>query len=150
MRTKILVMVVLVVGCTLFPNLVPPKDDSATGDFVAASWRGRPVADMETHPVFSMLKTDRQDASDGSTIYHHVRCTDWEDTQQASQGLTPYGGGLNAQQTQQSSQRGQVCCDRQFVARGGVIQEYRQVPMGGTCTVEKRYAAAAGGGAPQK
>jgi hypothetical protein len=142
MRTT-MVMVVMAAGCSnLFPSLFPPKEDVTLSDFVTASWRGRPLIEMQSHPVFSMLKEEKQDLPDGSSIYHHVRCTDWKDSQRSSSGLMPgYNGGIGMQQGTQSSTAGQACCDRQFLARTGVIQEYRQVPMGGTCDMEKRFAA---------
>jgi hypothetical protein len=147
MRTTMLVVVVLVAGCArLFPP--PQQTNGSTEDFIANSWRGRPLLEMESHPVFSMLKAEKQELSDGSTIYHHMRCLDWQDTQRSGIGFGPgYEGGINAQQGTQTSQKGQVCCDRQFVVRAGVIQQYRQVPMGGDCQAEFKYSAA--GSAPR-
>ena len=134
-RASLVIMLALGGGCATFAP-APRQDIGAT---VAASWRGRPVLDMEAHPVFSAMKREAQQVSDGATIYHHVRCVQWTDSQQAA----PVGGFLTqaiAGPATSTAQHGEACCDRQFVVRAGLIEEYRQVAQGGECQAEAKYA----------
>jgi uncharacterized protein YceK len=144
MRAIVLAVVVAVAGCAQLRRDFVHQDgatvtaaESTPEDRLAKAWHGKPAVAMETHPVFSAMEQRRQDISDGTTIYHHVRCADWKEPDRvvASTWGDHGGGGLTAARVDHG-QQGRVCCDRQFVVKDGVVETYRQVAQGGTCTAE--------------
>lgn len=123
----------LLVGCAnLFPPETPQQQQTPEQRLQLA-WKGRSVFDMESHAVFSTMESRLQPLSDGSAIIHHLRCASWKQPDRA----TTVGGNSWSSTTVQRGAEGTFCCDRQFVVREGVVEEYRQVPsLGGTCTAE--------------
>lgn len=121
----------LLVGCA---NLMPPETPQQTPEErLQLAWKGRPVIDVESHPVFSMMQNRIQELSDGSVIMHHLRCANWKQPDQ----VNSVGGPNWAATTVHHGEEGTFCCDRQFVVRDGVVEVYRQVPsMSGSCTAE--------------
>ena len=131
MRIPLFLTLGFAVGCA---NLMPPETPQQTPeDRLQLAWKGRPVIDVESHPVFSMMQSRVQALSDGTVIMHHLRCANWRQPDQVSS----VGGPNWAATTVQHGGEGTFCCDRQFLIRDGVVEVYRQVPsMGGSCTAE--------------
>jgi hypothetical protein len=126
------VIVGLLVGCAnMSPQAETPQHTPE--ERLQLAWRGRPLIDVESHPVFSTMERRTQELSDGSAILHHVRCASWREPDRVS----TVGGTNWATSTVRHGQEGTICCDRQFVVRAGTVEAYRQVPsMGGSCTAE--------------
>jgi hypothetical protein len=123
---------VLFAGCA---NLLPPPEarQQTPEERLQRAWKGRPVLDVESHPIFSMMENRTQALSDGSIIMHHLRCASWRQPDQ----VNSVGGAHWSATTVQHGSEGTFCCDRQFVVRDGVVEVYRQVPsMGGTCAAQ--------------
>jgi len=127
---------VVAIGCmvscaNLFPQ-APPQQPSPD-DQLQLAWKGHPTIDVESHPVFSMMESRRQELSDGTMILHHQRCANWKEPDHVNGA---FGANWTATTVHHGAQ-GTFCCDRQFVIRDGVVEAYRQVPsMGGTCSAE--------------
>lgn len=121
------------VGCA---NLFPSTPQQTPEDRLRIAWKGRPMIEVESHPVFSTMQSRMQELSDGSAIVHHVRCASWREPDR----VTSVGGTNWAATTVRHGEEGTACCDRQFVVRDGRVEEYRQVPsMGGTCSAEAAF-----------
>lgn len=116
--------------------------DGAAEARLDAAWRGRPVVAMETHPVFSSMEVRRQEVSDGSLIFHHLRCAGWQEPAVVSSHTSapnPYFG-QHTTSVVNGGASGTACCDRQFVVRDGVVQSYRQVAgKDSACTAEVAF-----------
>jgi hypothetical protein len=129
------VLLGVLVGCA---NLFPPTEtpQHTPEERLQLAWKGRPLIDVESHPVFSAMQSRMQELSDGSAIVHHLRCASWREPDRVSS----VGGTNWAAATVEHGQEGTFCCDRQFVIREGFVETYRQVPsMGGSCTAEAAF-----------
>jgi hypothetical protein len=134
MMTRFVLPFLLVACANLFPPTETPQHTPE--ERLQLAWKGRLPIDVESHPVFSTMEHRVQELSDGSVIVHHLRCASWREPDR----VNTFGGTNWATSTVRHGQQGTVCCDRQFVIRGGVVETYRQVPsMGGSCTAEAAF-----------
>jgi hypothetical protein len=96
------------------------------------SWRGVPLIELETHPVYSTLPRQASELSDGTQLWSYSRCTQYE----VPARCTGYPIG-SVQFTQCTGGRvDQTCCIRQFRIAGGAVQSFRAL---GPCLTGCRF-----------
>ncbi len=110
----VLIAVILVAGCGggLQGNAVRQSDLDA--------WRGRPVMELDLHPVFSVMDLNRITTDEGYEIRNYKN--DVSRTVCHAFGCTAIKGG----------------CNNQFIVHEGYVVEYRPTGYGGArcCTGE--------------
>ena len=85
------------------------------------SWRGQPILEVETHPMFSTLPRQVADLSDGSQLWSFARCQRYEIPARCT--AYPIGTVQFAQCT--GGRVEQTCCIRQFRIADKVVQGFR-------------------------
>lgn len=116
MLRLLLLSIVLLCSCAS-PMLVGERDLNA--------WRGVPLKELESHPVFSKLSVSRMVYSNGDILYnYHNDRTIAEATDCYSQGGSNYCSGGK-----------EVRCTNQFIIRKDKILEYRAI---GKCYADCR------------
>jgi hypothetical protein len=81
------------------------------------AWRGRPVAELDVHPVFNTMHLQRRQAADGTEIRDYVNAKQVEQCS-GQGGYNAYGGvQANANCTTQT-----MACHNQFFIKNGIVQ----------------------------
>jgi hypothetical protein len=103
-----------------------------------AAWKGRPVADLDRHPMFAAMKLVRTYAADGTEIRNYMNGV----AQTACSG----GGSVNAYSAYAANfnQQGACIsrtptCNNIFYIKGGIVQQYTPIGSGGAkCFTDDR------------
>jgi hypothetical protein len=95
--------------------------EAQSGRDDATSWQGRPVIEVETHPMFSTLPRRVQDLSDGTQLWSFTRCQNYEVPARCT--AYPIGTVQFAQCTGGRIDR--TCCIRQFRVTDMTVQGFR-------------------------
>lgn len=95
-----------------------------------AAWEGRPVSDLEKHPVFLTMRLVRTQASDGTQIWNYVNAR--------NVGSCSSGGGIFAATVDYatynrftSCMSGVAACNNIFYVKDGIVERYTPVGSGG-------------------
>ena len=124
-----LLLVVALVGCqelraaTNNGSANAADVEAASHQADADSWRGVPLIELETHPVYSNLSRRVAELSDGSQLWSFSRCTQYEIPARCS--AYPIGSTMYSQCA--GGRIDQSCCIRQFRVRDQVVQGFRAV-----------------------
>ena len=93
------------------------------------AWRGIPIIELETHPVFSVQRRTVRELSDGSQMWIFSRCFDEGEDCAA---VVTRSGNLGTARTHCSS--GTSCCHNQFIIRKGTVERREVIgPCFTTC-----------------
>jgi hypothetical protein len=103
-----------------------------------ASWVGRPVSDLEKHPVFLTMRLVRTQASDGTQIWNFVNARNF--------GTCSGGGSIFATSVDYASYNrftscmsGVAACNNIFYVKNGIVERYTPVGSGGArCYTDDR------------
>ena len=120
MRVSAAIVLLALTGC------VSAEDTNA--------WRGRPVAELDRHPIFNAMHMTRRVTADGTEIrdYQNSKVTA---SCQASGYRTAYGG-VNVTEDCQANT---PTCHNQFYIKGGIVQAYTPIGSGGAiCYTDAR------------
>lgn len=103
-----------------------------------ASWQGRPVAELDLHPVFATMQVMRTTTPDGTEIRNYVNSKDMTScgaSGTVTPGFKPSGYSAIPQST--NYQQSLMCsstkptCNNLFYIKGGVVTEFTPVGSGG-------------------
>lgn len=103
-----------------------------------AAWRGRPVSELQLHPVFATMKLVRTRADDGTELWNFVNGRQVSSC--SGDGLI-FGGYLSTVQYAQftSCMSGHAACNNLFYVKGGRVLDYVPTGSGGMrCYTDER------------
>ena len=103
-----------------------------------AAWVGRPVSDLEKHPVFLTMQLVRTQASDGTQIWNYVNARSYGS---CSRGGSVFAGSVDFAMYNSftSCMSGIAACNNIFYVKNGVVQQYTPVGSGGAlCYTDAR------------
>jgi len=94
------------------------------------SWKGRPVSDIEKHPIFVTLQSVRTVASDGTEIRDYVN---GRNVAQCSSGGSVFAGTVNAATYSafMNCSQGLQACHSIFTIKNGIVESVSAVGTGG-------------------
>lgn len=104
-----MILLFMLTGCITFPK-VRPEDLEA--------WRGAPLIDLESHPLFSSLPLEKRSLSNGDELWIYKNLVG------SAVNCQEGAFGVNCQEG--AKVRG---CMNQFIVSGGVVKEYRPVAI---------------------
>lgn len=97
------------------------------------AWKGRPVADLDRHPMFNLMKMERRVLADGTEVRTYVN---------GVQMISCSSGGMVSGGTYNQSG---ACisrtpaCNNIFYIKGGIVQQYTPIGTGGArCFTDDR------------
>jgi len=103
-----------------------------------AAWRGRPVSDLQLHPVFATMKLIRTSADDGTELWNFVNARQVATC--SADGMLISGYLSTSQYSQFTScMSSQAACNNIFYVKAGRVLDY--VPTGsggGRCYTDDR------------
>jgi hypothetical protein len=102
------------------------------------SWVGRPVADLDKHPIFLTMQSVRTRAADGTEIRNYVN---GQDVSSCSGGGTIFAGTVDMATYSRfsSCSAGFAACNNIFYIKNGVVTQYTPVGTGGArCFTDER------------
>ncbi|WP_454619023.1 hypothetical protein [Bradyrhizobium cenepequi] len=110
------------------------------------AWAGRPVAELDVHPVFLTMKVVRTVTPDGTEIRNYVNSKDMVSCGgggTVSPGFKPQGYSAVAAPTTYSSNvmctSSTPTCNNLFYIKGGIVQRFTPVGSGGArCFTDER------------
>jgi hypothetical protein len=94
-----------------------------------AAWAGRPVADLEKHPVFLTMSLVKTKTSDGTEIWNYVNA---RNLASCSRGGTIFGTVDMATYNGFASCMSSVAaCNNIFYVKNGIVERFTPVGSGG-------------------
>lgn len=102
------------------------------------SWVGRPVADLDKHPIFLTMQSVRTRAADGTEIRNYVN---GQDVSSCSGGGTIFAGTVDMATYSRfsSCSAGFAACNNIFYIKNGMVTQYTPVGTGGArCFTDER------------
>ena len=105
-----------------------------------AAWRGRPLSDLELHPVFNTMRVVKTQASDGTQIWNYVNGAAVSRCSGDGFGTVFRGTLTTAQYSEFTSCMARVAaCNNIFYVKGGRVLDYVPVGSGGAvCYTDDR------------
>ena len=103
-----------------------------------ASWVGRPVSDLEKHPIFLTMQLVRTKTSDGTEIWNYVN---GRNIASCSRGGTIFGTTVDTATYNgfTSCMSSMAACNNIFYVKNGTVQRYTPVGSGGArCMTDQR------------
>jgi hypothetical protein len=89
-----------------------------------ASWRGRPVAELDKHPIFATMRMTRSIAADGTEVRNYSNAV----------GQTTCGGEYAISCVSKTP-----ACNNVFHIKDGIVQRYTPIGSGGgRCFTDER------------
>jgi hypothetical protein len=107
-------------------------------DADTAAWEGRPVSDLEKHPVFLTMQLVRTQTSDGTQIWNYVNA---RNVGSCSGGGSVFASTISYATYNQFTHcmSGIAACNNIFYVRSGVVEQYTPVGSGGArCFTDER------------
>ncbi len=102
------------------------------------AWVGRPVSDLDLHPVFLTMRMVRTEVSDGTQIRNYINSAN---ISSCSSDASIFGSSVSsAMYTEFSSCMGRVgACNNIFYIKGGRVESYVPTGSGGMrCYTDER------------
>ena len=95
------------------------------------AWAGRPVSDLEKHPVFLTMRVVRTTASDGTEIRDYVN---GRNIAECSTGGTVFAGQVDFASYNNFTSCVQrfAACNNIFYVKNGIVERYSPIGTGGT------------------
>jgi len=102
------------------------------------SWEGRPVVELEKHPVFITLPVVRTKTSDGTEIWNYIN---GRNIGSCSAGGVVFGSmvDMSTYNTFSNCMQGFAACNNIFYIKNGLVQQYTPIGTGGArCYTDER------------
>lgn len=99
------------------------------------AWQGRPVSDLEKHPVFLTIQAVRTKASDGTEIWNYVNGRNISQCVSGNASPLSFSGYKDFTACMQTV----AACNNIFYIKDGEIERYTPIGTGGArCFTDKR------------
>jgi hypothetical protein len=94
------------------------------------SWIGRPVADLDKHPIFLTMQVVRTHAADGTEIRNYIN---GRNTASCSSGGTVFAGYVDTATYSRftSCMQSFAACNNIFYIKDGLVTQYSPIGTGG-------------------
>lgn len=107
MKQSLLILMLVLSGCQTVR-----RDD-------VAAWKGAPLSDLETHPVYAAMPLEKRPLTNGSVLWIHTN----KGSYTTETSCNKYGNRVSCS----GGDNVTVQCSHQFIVKEATVQEYRPV-----------------------
>lgn len=135
----------MLAGCYQPPPRFRPREERIREADIDA-WKGAPIIDLETHPLFSRLSLEKRTLSDGSEMWFEVECVDEKVPLECRTTAMPIGQMAVAKTKCSGGDVNRWCCQNQFHIVGDKVDWWQ--PHGDACVTNCKLRPASNGCEP--